>query len=84
VFATGKLADAYGTQTDNDTAGGDAAWSGNLEPAETMPLNSDDMEAFQLFSTEMFDPIIFDGMNHSPWDGTGAANVLWEGFQQEH
>jgi hypothetical protein len=47
-----------------------------------MPLNPDDMEAFQLFSAEMFDPIIFDGMNQSPWDGTGSTNVLWEGFQQ--
>jgi hypothetical protein len=47
-----------------------------------MPLNPDDMEAFQLFSTEMFDPIIFDGMNQSPWEGTSSANVLWDGFQQ--
>jgi hypothetical protein len=39
------------------------------------------MEAFQLFSAEMFDPIIFDGMHQSPWDGMGSGNGLWEGFQ---
>jgi hypothetical protein len=69
-------------QPDAGTAEADAAWSGNLDSAGTMPLNSEDMEAFQLFSAEMFDPIIFDGLSQSPWDGTSSANVLWEGFQQ--
>lgn len=47
-----------------------------------MPLHPDDVEAFyQLFSTEMFDPIIFNGMDQSPWHGTSSANdVLWDGF----
>ena len=79
---TAGTSNTYGMQPDAGTAEADAAWSGNLESAGTIPLNSEDMEAFQLFSTEMFDPIIFDGLNQSPWDGTGSANVLWEGFQQ--
>lgn len=68
-------------QPDDGTVETDAAWSGDPGSTGTMPLNPEDMEAFQLFSAEMFDPIIFDGMHHSPWDGTGGGNALWEGFQ---
>jgi hypothetical protein len=75
------MLNTYGTEPDDGTVGADAAWSGNLESTGTMPLNSEDMEAFQLFSAEMFDPIIFDGMHQSPWDGMGSGNGLWEGFQ---
>ncbi|CAF3498258.1 unnamed protein product [Fusarium graminearum] len=48
--------------------------------ADTMPFDADDMDAFQLFAAEMFDPSIFEGFHQSPVDGMSFTNGLWEGF----
>ncbi|GKZ40036.1 hypothetical protein AbraIFM66950_002032 [Aspergillus brasiliensis] len=47
-------------------------------PAEPMILNVEDMEAFQLFSSEIFDPSIFEGFHQSPVEGIALGNGLWE------
>ncbi|RAQ79198.1 C6 transcription factor [Aspergillus flavus] len=41
--------------------------------------NRDDMEAFQLFSSEMFDPCIFEGFQQSPVEGAALGNGFWDG-----
>ncbi|RDW79353.1 hypothetical protein BP6252_03991 [Coleophoma cylindrospora] len=46
----------------------------------TMPLTVEDMETFQRFTSEMFDPSIFEGFYQSPVDGIAFAKDLWEGF----
>lgn len=48
--------------------------------ADTMPFDADDMDTFQLFAAEMFDPSIFEGFHQSPVDGMSFTNGLWEGF----
>nr|AMB48861.1 Zn(II)2Cys6 transcription factor [Fusarium camptoceras] len=48
--------------------------------ADTIPFDADDMDAFQLFAAEMFDPSIFEGFHQSPVDGMSFATGLWEGF----
>jgi hypothetical protein len=45
-----------------------------------MSLNPEDFEAFQTLSAEMFDPIMFEGLNPSPWDGVSSGTALWDGF----
>ncbi|GKU23152.1 transcription factor [Fusarium langsethiae] len=47
---------------------------------DTMPFDADDMDAFQLFAAEMFDPSVFEGFHQSPIDGMSFVNGLWEGF----
>ncbi|KAJ4373761.1 Transcription factor FBD3 [Neocucurbitaria cava] len=46
----------------------------------TRALTVEDMEALQRFTSEMFDPSIFEGFEQSPVDGIAFANGLWEGF----
>lgn len=50
----------------------------------TMPLTASDMESFQRFTSEMFDPSIFEGFYQSPVDGISFPNGLWEGFPSGH
>lgn len=59
------------TSDNNNTAGG---------TTDTISLDTDDMDAFQLFAAEMFDPSIFEGLQQSPVDGMSFTNGLWEGF----
>ncbi|KAF0645964.1 hypothetical protein FPSE5266_08122 [Fusarium pseudograminearum] len=47
---------------------------------DTMPLDEDGMDAFQLFAAEMFDPNIFKGFNLSPVEGVSFTDGIWEGF----
>jgi hypothetical protein len=47
--------------------------------AEPVLLNVEDMEAFQLFSSEMFDPSIFEGFHQSPVEGITWGNGFWDG-----
>ncbi|KAK7947826.1 uncharacterized protein PG986_008712 [Apiospora aurea] len=47
-------------------------------PVQETPLTTEDMEAFQLFTSEMFDPSIFEGFHQSPVEGIAYANGLWE------
>jgi hypothetical protein len=44
-----------------------------------MSLNPEDIEAFQLFSAETFDPSIFEGFDQSPWDDLSSASAVWNG-----
>jgi hypothetical protein len=48
--------------------------------ADTMSFSVDDMDSFQLFASEMFDPSVIEGLNQSPVDGMAFINGLWEGF----
>jgi hypothetical protein len=48
--------------------------------ADIIPFGADDMDAFQLFAAEMFDPSIFEGFHQSPVDGMSFTNGIWEGF----
>lgn len=48
--------------------------------ADTMNFSVDDMDSFQLFASEMFDPSVIEGFNQSPVDGMAFINGLWEGF----
>ncbi|KAI9924668.1 hypothetical protein ASPWEDRAFT_183615 [Aspergillus wentii DTO 134E9] len=47
--------------------------------AEPVLLNVEDMEAFQLFSSEMFDPSIFEGFHQPPVEGITLSSGLWDG-----
>jgi hypothetical protein len=58
----------------------DAAWSDPLGSVGATSLNTEDMEAFQSLSSEMFDPIMFEGLDASPWDGITNESALWNGF----
>lgn len=58
----------------------DMPWPENNGSAGAMSLNSEDMETFQMLSAEMFDPIMFEGLNQSPWDGVPSGNAVWDGF----
>ncbi|KAH7028917.1 fungal-specific transcription factor domain-containing protein [Microdochium trichocladiopsis] len=42
-------------------------------------LSSEDMETLQLFSSEMFDPSIFEGFHQSPVDPRTISAGLWDG-----
>jgi hypothetical protein len=61
-------------------ADADAAWSDPLGSVGATSLNTEDMEAFQSLSSEMFDPIMFEGLDASPWDGIANESALWNGF----
>ncbi|KAE8341972.1 hypothetical protein BDV24DRAFT_150761 [Aspergillus arachidicola] len=49
-----------------------------FDPA-TVFHNGENMEAFQLFSPEMFDPCIFEGFHQSPVEGVTLGNGFWDG-----
>ncbi|KAK6819309.1 hypothetical protein RU639_008038 [Aspergillus parasiticus] len=49
-----------------------------FDPA-TVFHNGEDMEAFQLFSSEMFDPCIFEGFQQSPVEGVTLGNGFRDG-----
>jgi hypothetical protein len=55
-------------------------WSDTFASTGSMSLNPEDFEAFQTLSAEMFDPIMFEGLNPSPWDGVSSGTALWDGF----
>lgn len=54
------------------------AHAAGTDPAEAAVLSIEDMETFQLFTAEMFDPSIFEGFQQSPVEGVALANGLWE------
>ncbi|KLU89832.1 hypothetical protein MAPG_08801 [Magnaporthiopsis poae ATCC 64411] len=44
-------------------------------------FTTEDMETFRVFSSEMFDPSIFEGFGQSPVEGIPLATTgLWDGF----
>ncbi|RAQ51357.1 C6 transcription factor [Aspergillus flavus] len=49
-----------------------------FDPA-SMFHNGEDMEAFQLFSSEMFDPCIFEAFQQSPVERATLGNGFWDG-----
>lgn len=54
--------------------------SSSTGSADAMSFNLDNMDPFQLFASEMFDPAIFEHFHQSPVDGMSFVNGLWEGF----
>ncbi|KAF5636860.1 transcriptional regulatory [Fusarium sp. NRRL 25303] len=54
--------------------------SSSAGSADAMSFNLDNMDPFQLFASEMFDPAVFDHFHQSPVDGMSFVNGLWEGF----
>lgn len=52
---------------------------GSVGDAEGGMLSSEDMETFQLFSSEMFDPSIFEGFHQSPIDPRTIPAGPWDG-----
>ncbi|EWG54416.1 hypothetical protein FVEG_12635 [Fusarium verticillioides 7600] len=54
--------------------------SNSTGSADAMSFDLDNMDPFQLFASEMFDPAIFDHFNQSPVDGMSFVNGLWDGF----
>lgn len=56
-----------------ETAWQDAASDPNpvTDPFVTMPLDANDIEVYQLFASEMFDPSIFENNAYgtTAWDG---------------
>lgn len=47
------------------------------DPVEAAVLSNEDVGTFQLFTTEMFDPSIFEGFQQSPVEGVVFTNGLW-------
>lgn len=49
--------------------------------ADTADFTMEDMDAFRVFTSEMFDPSIFEGFGQSPVEGIPLATTgLWDGF----
>lgn len=81
---TFKTAERYATETKN-TSGGNTGeqpvpmseWTDGshdpevADPFATMPLDASDLEVYQLFASEMFDPSIFENNIYGTagWDG---------------
>lgn len=77
---SGTVASANGCRNDAQSTIDAPPWPENFGPAGPVSLNSEDMETFQTLSAEMFDPIMFEGLDQSPWDGVSSGNALWGGF----
>jgi hypothetical protein len=49
--------------------------------AAAPPFNAEEMDEYQMFAAEMFDPSTFDGfLDSSSVDGQSFVHCLWEGF----
>lgn len=76
----GTVASGHESRRSDANTSMDGTWTDGFGSAGPISLNSEDMEAFQLFSAEMFDPIMFEGLNQSPWDGMPSGSSLYDGF----
>jgi len=76
----GSMPNSHDAHSDRAATVTDATWSDTLGSTGTMTLNPEDIEAFQNLSAEMFDPIMFEGMNASPWQSAPSGSALWDGF----
>lgn len=77
---SGTVASGHESRRSDVNTTMDGSWTDGFGSTGPMSLNSEDMEAFQLFSAEMFDPIMFEGLNQSPWDGMQSGSSLYDGI----